>query len=241
MSKRVLFVQHDHVSPTGLVGEAFADRGYDIETFLVVPQEHFEQPNVAVQFPEFDEYDALVLMGAVWGVYADDVIGQWLLPEKAAVRGALDGGTAVLGLCFGGQLLADVVGGSVSKSPAPELGWAVVHSDDEDLVPAGPWFQYHFDRWQLPRGVRELARNASASQAFVHGRGLGVQFHPELNADMLQGWLDFGGHADVSRAGLDAERLLAHTAAIEPQARRQAAQLVNAFLDRVAVAETPAR
>jgi len=237
MSQRVLFVQHDHVSPTGLVGEAFTDRGFDIETLLVVPRERFSTPDVTLDFGDLGRYDAVVVMGAVWGVYAEDTIGSWLLPEKVAVARALDDGTPVLGLCFGGQLLADVVGGTVAPSPAPELGWTVVHSDDEDLVPSGPWFQYHFDRWTLPAGVREVARNAAASQAFTHRRAMGVQFHPELDAAMLQGWLDAGGHDDLRRAGLDAERLLAHTAAVEPRARRQTATLVGAFLDRVATAE----
>jgi GMP synthase-like glutamine amidotransferase len=233
--RRVLFVQHDHVSPPGPIGERFADRGHDVEEFLVVDEAAFHgDPNVAVDLPDFRSYDTVVIMGAVWGVYAEDIVGNWLVPEKRRLREALDAGVPVLGLCFGGQLLAEALGGQVARSPAPELGWHLVHSDDPELVPAGAWFQYHYDRWTLPGEVTDVARNAAASQAFVADRALGVQFHPELTAAMLEGWLANGGTADLRRAGLDPEVLLHHTREIEADARRRAHDLVDAFLDRVA-------
>jgi GMP synthase-like glutamine amidotransferase len=233
--RRVLFIQHDHVSPPGPIGERFADRGHDVEEFLVVDEAAFHgDPNVVVVLPDFREYDTVVIMGAVWGTYAEDLIGNWLVPEKRRLREALDAGVPVLGLCFGGQLLAEAVGGSVSRSPVPELGWHLVHSDDPGLVPAGAWFQYHYDRWTLPEGLPDVARNAAASQAFVARKALGVQFHPELTASMLEGWLVNGGTADLQRAGLDPGVLLDHTRAVEPDARRRAHDLVDAFLDRIA-------
>ncbi|MDH4352806.1 MAG: aminotransferase, partial [Actinomycetota bacterium] len=69
---RVLFIQQDHVSPTGPVGEAFAERGYDVQEFLVVPEEHFHAPSVTASFPDPLDYDALVPMGAPWSVYDHD-------------------------------------------------------------------------------------------------------------------------------------------------------------------------
>jgi len=32
---RVLFIQQDHMSPTGPAGEAFADYGLDVQEFMV--------------------------------------------------------------------------------------------------------------------------------------------------------------------------------------------------------------
>ena len=49
---RVLFIQQDHMSPTGPVGEAFADRGFDVQEFMVVPQERFHEPSVTITFPD---------------------------------------------------------------------------------------------------------------------------------------------------------------------------------------------
>ena len=85
------------------------------------------------------------------------------------VRRALDAGVGVLGVCFGGQLLAHALGGTVARSPAPEIGWREVSSAKPDLVPPGPWFQWHFDRFTTPPGGIEVARNADATQAFVQG------------------------------------------------------------------------
>ena len=105
------------------------------------------------------------------------------------MRDAADAGVPTLGVCFGGQLLAQAFGGSVARSATPEIGWYDVTSDDEILVPGGPWFQWHFDGWTLPPGATEIARTANSSQAFLLGRALGLQFHPELDHDLLARWL----------------------------------------------------
>jgi hypothetical protein len=69
---RVLFIQQDHMSPTGPVGEAFADHGFDVQEFMVVPEEHFRRPSVGVTFPDPLAFDAIVPMGAAWSVYDHD-------------------------------------------------------------------------------------------------------------------------------------------------------------------------
>jgi GMP synthase-like glutamine amidotransferase len=195
---RVLFIQHDHTSPPGLVGERFSDRGYGIEEFLVVPAHCFSDPGVIVDFPDPTTFDALVPMGASWSVYDTALIGSWVEPEPALLRQASEQGVPVLGLCFGGQLLAAAHGGQVVRAEIPEVGWHVVHTDDPELLAPGPWFQWHFDRWRTPPNAREIARNSAASQAFVAGRNLALQFHPELDEAMLTGWLDNGGASTLA-------------------------------------------
>ena len=233
---RVLFMRHDHVSPPGLIGEAFAEQGYEVETQLVVPEEHYSSPNVSFAFPDPSQYDALVPMGAPWGAWDDERIGNWLLPELQWLRDADEAGVPVLGLCFGGQLLARAHGGSVGPAPVHEIGWTPVWSDDPSIVGEGPWFQFHYDRFQVPPGAVEIARTARASQAFTLRRNLGVQFHPELTAQMLLGWYDSPGDArsHVAHDGQDPEVLLAQTRAYEPAARERARALVASFLERVA-------
>jgi GMP synthase-like glutamine amidotransferase len=49
--------------------------------------------------------------------------------------------------------MARALGGSVARSPKAELGWHEIESDDKALIPTGPWFEYHWDRWTLPKGV----------------------------------------------------------------------------------------
>ena len=58
---RVLFVEHDHVSPAGPVGDRFAERGFDIEELVVVPHEQRAAPGVEVDFPDPSAYDVVFL------------------------------------------------------------------------------------------------------------------------------------------------------------------------------------
>ena len=227
-------MHHDHVSPTGPVGERFRERGFETQEILVVQEHQFGEPNVTFTFPDFADYDVIVPLGAPWGAWDDDRIGAWLKPELDFISEAISTDVPIFGICFGGQLLARALGGSVSPGPKPEIGWTVVHTDRPDLVPAGPWFQFHYDRWQLPAEALEIARNSAASQAFTNGRNLGVQFHPELTPEMLLGWLNNGGRDLVIKDGQDPDVLLAHTEAERDTAKERTNQLVDAFLRDVA-------
>jgi GMP synthase-like glutamine amidotransferase len=230
---RALVVAHDHTSPLGPIGEQLERRGYELEHFLVIPREHFAAPGISVAFPDFTAYDMVVVLGAIWSVYDEATIGSWVKDEIEQVRAADSAGVPVLGICFGGQLLAAAHGGSVERSPQPEIGWTDVHSVDESIVPAGPWFEWHFDRWTLPPGAEELASNGAASQAFALRRNLAVQFHPELTGASLLGWLENGGYAGARAAGFDPGLLLTETDRLGADAATRAGLLVDGFLDRI--------
>jgi GMP synthase-like glutamine amidotransferase len=231
---RVLIIQHDHLSPAGPIAERFLERGFSTEQHGVVPKESFVQPGVSPRFPDPAGYDAVVAMGAPWSSYDLALVGSWVRPELALLRSADQLGVPVLGICFGGQLLATAHGGSVAASDRPELGWSAVYSDDEEIVPSGQWFEWHYDSWQPPPEAREIARNENASQAFVLRRNLAVQFHPELTSSGLAGWLGNGAAAAAVSFGLDPERLLSETRERETEAAARAARLVDGFLDSVA-------
>jgi GMP synthase-like glutamine amidotransferase len=228
-------IQHDHICTPGFVGERFTDRGYDLVIHQVVPEAHFQSPNVESQFPEPTDFDLIISMGAPWSVYDHQAIGSWVLPELAILHDAHGDHVPVFGICFGGQLLAAAHGGSVSRSAAPEIGWVEIESDDESVVPGGEWFQWHYDSWELPEPATELARNASSSQAFLLGRNLAVQFHPEMSSAILGSWIATGGAAEMNRLGMNVDELVRQTAERDASNRERAHKLVDLFLDHVAV------
>ena len=234
MTRKVLFIVNDPTATEALLGEAFTECGFDVETFEVVPFERTEDPVAEVVFPEPTGYDVVVPLGARWPVYDDALCRTWVGSEMQMMRDAEASGVATLGICFGGQLLAQAHGGSVERSTAPEIGWHPIESDDTDLVPDGHWFQWHFDRWTLPPGATELARNRNGSQAFVLGRTLALQFHPELDRPLLEQWVadDLGGEA--AGLGVDPDQLRTRTNELQDSAARRIRALVQGFLDKVA-------
>ena len=109
-----------------------------------------------------------------------------------------------------------------------------VTSDHPAVVPEGPWFQWHSDRWTLPPGAVEVARNSNASQAFVLRRSLAVQFHPELDSDLLEQWLEDHPAPQLNGAAMDTRILREHTKGAQDAAARRVRQLVAGFLGNVA-------
>ena len=232
---RALFIEHDHISLGGPIWRSLEKLGYEIERFLIVPESNYDSPNITTTFPNFNEYDLLVPMGAPYGAYEDDRIGNWLLPELEKLKQAHNDGIPILGICFGGQLMARALGGSVARAPKAEVGWIEIESNDKSLIPTGPWFEYHWDRWQTPKGATEIAKTEIANQAFVMGRTLALQFHPEIDLEVLDAWLAMeGGCAEVESAGVNVEQLRQETQQMQPAAEKRAFELVDAFLRRVA-------
>ncbi|MSO43006.1 MAG: type 1 glutamine amidotransferase [Candidatus Planktophila sp.] len=237
MKKRVIFIEHDHASPGGPIWVQFERRGYEITRFIIVNEENANRPNVIPIWPDLLGFDVVVVMGAQYAVYDEERIGNWLLPQLEKMREVHNAGIPVLGICFGGQLMSRVLGGTVSRSPRAELGWFEVESADESLVPRGPWFQYHWDRFTFPPGSTEVARNDLCPQAFVYGRTLGTQFHPEVDAEVLDMWLAMdGGCAEIESEGIVVEDLRAQTKKIEKESNQRGYDLVDQFLDRIATA-----
>jgi GMP synthase-like glutamine amidotransferase len=231
---RVLFVKQDHSSPDGLIGDAFAAAGCDVSEMVVVPRERFHSPDVAVTFPSASEYDAVVFFGAVWSVY-DTAKIPWVSAEIGYARSLISRGVPTMGICFGGQLLAAALGGSVERAPIPEIGWVSVASGTSELlIDAGPWLAWHFDRFTVPAHVPVVARTAVANQAFVSGRTLGLQFHPEVTDSVLQAWLDSDSDAQLAELGIDPQALIEQSRTLADGAAARAHGLVRQFLFDVA-------
>lgn len=237
MAPRVLFIYNDPIAPEALLGEVFTELGFDVDTLNVVPEDQTDQPaEASVVFPAATAYDVIVPLGSRWSVHDDTLRATWVGTEMALIRDAVDSGVGVLGVCFGGQLVAQALGGTVAKAPVPEIGWYELTGDGVDLLSSGPWFEWHSDRFTPPPGATELARTERASQGFILGTALGLQFHPELDLRLLDAWLhdDKGDEGDVARLGIDVDAMRARTRAEQDGAARRLRTLVAGFLDRVA-------
>jgi GMP synthase-like glutamine amidotransferase len=218
---RVAVVRHHEEDSAGFIGDAFEARGAQLSTVLF-PKEG--------PLPDLAGVAHIVVLGSTSSVYDDGEARGWIEEDLAWLRRADAAGVPVLGICFGAQLLATAFGGVVEPAGGEEIGWVTIDSADHELIPPGPWLEFHHDRCLPPAQATVLARNALGVQAFRLGRHLGVQFHPEVDGEQFKLWLDSGARAEISAAGGDPGRLLAQTIAEEPAARARAARLVAAAL-----------
>ena len=101
-------------------------------------------------------------------------------------------GVPVLGICYGEQLMCELLGGKVQPGDAREFGRAAVEVVADNKLFAGVWKQgekqevwmSHGDKvTSLPQGFVTTARTGTAPYAAIADevrRLYGVQFHPEV-------------------------------------------------------------
>jgi GMP synthase-like glutamine amidotransferase len=224
---RVIVIRHHAEDSPGFVAAAFQARGADVSTHLMP---------ATGRFPAFDGVDHIVVLGANSSVNDAGHV-PWISDELAWLRAADEAGLPVFGICFGAQALCALFGGKIETAPAKEIGWRLVETADAQLVPAGPWLEFHGDRCLPALDGRILATNDFGVQAFSVGRHLGVQFHPEVDGGQLRLWLEAGARTDAIEAGQDPDTLLSETVAQERASRARADVLVRTAL-RLAETDT---
>jgi GMP synthase (glutamine-hydrolysing) len=135
----------------------------------------------------------------------------WMLETEQRLAEAIAGGSAVLGICFGHQLLGQALGGLVEKNPrGREIGTVPVeHVEDDPLFdPAFAPFQVNMTHTdsivRLPDGARVVARTERDPYAAVRfgERVWGVQFHPEMGAEVMSAYVEGRGEL-IAKEGLD--------------------------------------
>ena len=133
---------------------------------------------------EADELAGLILSGGPASVYAE---GAPRIPREV-----LDLGLPVLGICYGMQLITELLGGEVVAAGEREFGHAELRPNGRDSAllagfssdqPAAVWMS-HGDRvLRLPDGFSAIATSDNspyAAMASDDDRTFGVQFHPEV-------------------------------------------------------------
>ena len=219
---RALVIQHDEDGPAGHVGDWLDSRGAEQDLYRIGDDDRERDPR---------DYDLIVSLGSECTAY-DDAI-PWLGQERRLLADAAAADVAVLGICFGAQLLARALGAEAKRAAHAEIGWVTIHTHEPSLLDAGPWMQWHYDTFTLPAGAALLAESPAGPQAFALRRSLGVQFHPEVTPEIVASWVDAGGD-QLARAGVDPARVLTETRGLSEENRMRAWQLLDTFTDRVA-------
>lgn len=181
----VLAVTHGADAPAGVFGDVVVEAGHRLNTWS------------ALRGAPPEDYDALLVFGG--SMHADEEERHpWLVDELDFLGRALAGGTPVLGVCLGAQLLAKAAGADVYRADAPEIGWYEVELTEAagaDPVLGGlpsrfealQWHHYTFD---LPAGAVELAGNAYHQAFRVGSAAWGIQFHAEVTPATVDRWID---------------------------------------------------
>ena len=221
---RALVIQHDDDAPGGLVSAWLHERGADEDDYLISADGRGRDPDPR-------DYDLVISLGSEKSAYDDTVL--WVGREQALLRDAVRADVPVLGICFGSQILARALGGRAMRAQQSEIGWLPVRKRDLALVTEGPWFQWHYDTFTPPPGATLVADSPAGPQAYTVGRSLGIQFHPEVTNEIVGEWVSLGGD-QLTRAGVDPDRLLAETREREAANRSATWRLMDVFASRVA-------
>ena len=180
---RVLLVQNTRIEGSGYLGELLQKDGFDITS---VNAKHEKLPD--------DDFSLIVILGAPESAN-DDL--PYLQAEQQLIQNSVEKNIPVLGICLGSQLIAKTFGAKVYRGPRKEIGFY------DDLKTTGnsslftdfknPFtvFYWHGDTFDLPSGAVQLASSEHYSnQAFQYKSAVGLQFHLEVNEEMINLWLD---------------------------------------------------
>ena len=148
--------------------------------------------------PALDEVEAAVILGGSMNTYQDGDYSH-LRSVREWTRAALLAGKKVFGICLGAQIMADALGSQVVRATKLERGWIEVSRlPQATKSPLLNWlpeqqffFSWHGDTFVVPEGALHGASSADClAQAFAWGKhALAVQFHPEADASIVEGWI----------------------------------------------------
>ena len=182
MSK-VLLVQNTRIEGSGYLGNLLNDDGFEITS---VNAKHEKIPT--------DNFSMVVILGAPESAN-DDL--PYLREEQKLIKTCVDNNVPVLGICLGSQLIAKTFGANVYPGPKKEIGfYNDLKINNNPALFAGfqdPFtvFHWHGDTFDLPKGAVRLASSEHyPNQAFQYKSAIGLQFHLEVNEEMVNLWLD---------------------------------------------------
>ena len=179
----VLLVQNTRIEGSGYLGELLRKDGFEITS---VNAKHEKLPD--------KDFSLVVILGAPESAN-DDL--PYLRAEQQLIRNSVEKDIPVLGICLGSQLIAKTFGAKVFSGPKKEIGFYndLQISNNSEFFSGfdNPFtvFHWHGDTFDLPEGAIRLASSEHyLNQAFQYKSAVGLQFHLEVNEDMVNLWLD---------------------------------------------------
>jgi GMP synthase (glutamine-hydrolysing) len=191
----IYLLQLDGRVPPGIYGDQLCETGLSHRLL---------RPCDGEPLPGSGQATAIIVFGGYMGAQ-DEVDYPFLRPLKDFLRQSVEENIPVLGICLGGQLLAEVLGGRVTAGHRGEKGLCRLDLTQEgaaDPLFAGlpssfSAFEWHNDSFELPPDAIPLASSeACTGQAFRCRNAWGLQFHPEVNRQIVAAWsakVDPGG------------------------------------------------
>ncbi|HVP38179.1 MAG TPA: type 1 glutamine amidotransferase [Candidatus Saccharimonadales bacterium] len=222
---RFLGIQNMQAEGFGRFDSLLAEMGVQFDCFRAFEGQALPAP---------DPYDAILIGGTPVAAYELES-HPFLVAEERYLRAVVEGGQPCLGVCFGAQLLAKILGAGVRRAPRKEIGvypLALTEAGRADPLLRGfpgrfQVFQWHGDTFDIPAGAELLAAGEDCpNQMFRRGSAAGVQFHLETTPGEAAVWARV--YADeVRQFGRPPEELLAEIRRHEPAARELAERFVH--------------
>ncbi|MEN3027926.1 MAG: gamma-glutamyl-gamma-aminobutyrate hydrolase family protein [Aquificaceae bacterium] len=185
---KALAVRHVNVEHLGLIEKVLRHMGIKFEYLDTVSGQTLKEP--------LENYGLLIVLGGYMGAYEESLY-PFLSYEFRLMEEALKRDMPLLGICLGSQMLAKVLGARVYRGErGKEIGWMEVfkvgeHPYFEDFPLKLTVFQWHGDTFDLPAGaLRVYSSEKYENQAFVYRRAVGLQFHIEVDRNMVSSWVE---------------------------------------------------
>jgi GMP synthase (glutamine-hydrolysing) len=228
---RVLAVVHQADAGPGVFARPVTERGHELVEWMPA-----ESPSPPAPF------DAAIVLGG--GMHPhQEAEHPWLRGEKDLIRGLLDAGTPTLGVCLGAELVAEAAGAPPRRMERPEVGWSEVtltsEAGDDPVIGGLPErftaFEWHSFETPLPPGAVALATDGERIEVFRLGSAWAIQFHAEVTAEIVNGWIErYHEDPDLVAAGLDPRPLTAETDARIAASNELGAALCGRFVEEAA-------
>lgn len=232
----MLVVQNDRDKSLGPIADALMRRGVRLD-----------MRSADRDLPPVDRYAGLIVLPGLADPVDEDTP---VIRAREAINDALAEDLPVLGLCLGGQLLVQALGGTVYPC-RPELGYRDVFASPaaagDPLLAGVPdqfsVFHAHTFAFEPPPDAEILLTNDVCIQACRHGDAWAFQCHPEVSREWVEavaaalrgknGELEPGTSDFFRRNGVSPEQLERDASSADPVAREAAAGIGNGFAARV--------